>query len=32
MQRIKELAVELKAEIDAINQIDPGLFNRIKQR
>jgi hypothetical protein len=31
-QRIKELAAELKIEIDAINQIDPNLLNRMKQR
>jgi hypothetical protein len=32
VERIRELATELKAEIDAINQIDPDLLNRIKQR
>jgi hypothetical protein len=31
VQRIKDLAGELKAEIDAINEIDPDLLNRMKQ-
>jgi hypothetical protein len=31
VKRIREIAGELKAEIDAINQIDPDLLNRLKQ-
>ena len=31
VQRIKDLAGELKAEIDAISAIDPDLLNRMKQ-
>jgi hypothetical protein len=31
LQRISDLASELKAEIDLINQIDPDALNRLKQ-
>jgi hypothetical protein len=31
LQRISELAAELKAEIGLINQIDPDALNRLKQ-
>ena len=32
VKRIRELAAELKVEIDAINQIDPDLLDRMKRR
>jgi hypothetical protein len=31
LQRISDLASELKAEINLINQIDPDALNRLKQ-